>query len=289
MIMSYELEKRYLKKDGNVNEKALWKDAVDLPKSANSFEDYIKQFGTYNVYKKNIGKINIEVDVGKAFNHLTNNTYLEDRHYISGALYETINNPLIIIKNNKGYTLYKPFKEGEQTLHLTSLHIDNNGIANFKTFYEVNGLNKIKVIIKTPEVNVKFFAHLDGHINEETSKPQILPKTSPQNVGNLNDKEIIPKNNNLVKFDVEYTAGNLYTDLEAMETFKKEINDFWLRDYIKFDDRKTPERNIIYSQYLDTLRPHSDEYAGDLANASGKTNEDPNINQIIPKNNKKSS
>ena len=95
---------------------------------------------------------------------------------------------------------------------------------------------------------------------------------------------IIPKNNNFVKFDVEYAAGNLYTDLEAMEAFHEISSLKKVEEIIK-----TPERNIIYSQYLDTLRPHSDEYAGDLANASGKTNEDPNINQIIPKNNKKSS
>jgi len=170
-----------------------------LPPPIHSLVEFADQFGTRNRYLGKIGNLKFSLNVVGAFQHLINNTYFDDRSYISGAVFHVLHNPLIVVKKDDGYNFYKPFREGEQTVHLMSLHINNDGIAEMKTFYEISSLKKVEEIIKTPE------------------------------------------------------------------------------------------RNIIYSQYMGYTKPFPIENAGNLSNASGITNGDPNINQIIPKNNKKSS
>jgi antirestriction protein ArdC len=194
--MSWELEQMYLdRRTGRVKESALRKEAVDLPSPILSFSEIKEQFGTAGTYKTTVQGIPVKIDVGYAYNHLSpnNNTHFEDRTRISGALYETLHNPFLIVKTQKGFTFYKPFRDGDKTLHLTSLHIDEKGKAKYKTFYEVNNLKKILEIIKTPERNVKFFSHSSRNQKKETSKPSDAPDSSPVPVGNPNDKKIIHK------------------------------------------------------------------------------------------------
>lgn len=194
--MSWELEQMYLdRRTGRVKESALRKEAVDLPPPILSFSEIKEQFGTAGTYKTTVQGIPVKIDVGYAYNHLSpnNNTHFEDRTRISGALYETLHNPFLIVKTQKGFTFYKPFRDGDKTLHLTSLHIDEKGKAKYKTFYEVNNLKKILEIIKTPERNVKFFSHSSRNQKKETSKPSDAPDSSPVPVGNPNDKKIIHK------------------------------------------------------------------------------------------------
>lgn len=272
--------------DGKVNLENLQIVAKPLPKPM-SFSNFVEQFGTDKKTVIHSPISDVIIDVKSQYYKMK--TWKENRLHLSGVIKEIIEDPLLILNHKGAIKYYAPYVDKNNLVHILSITENKNNVDILKSNYEPFNLKTLeKLLLDIKEKDLLYVKYVKKDVGVETLIPAspTMPHCSYK-TNDISSTPIIPKNNNLVK--VEYTAGNLYTDLEAMEAFKKEINDFWLRDYIKFDDRKTPERNIIYSQYLDTLRPHSNEYAGDLANASGKTNEDPNINQIIPKNNKKSS
>jgi len=263
--VSYELEKKYLNKDGRVNEKALWKDAIDLPKPIHSLIEFSDKFGTRNNYQAQIGNVNFSLNISGAFKHLINNTYFEDRSYISGAVFDTLHNPLIVVKKDDGYRFYKPFREGEQTLHLMSLHINQNGVAEMKTFYEVGSLKKVGEILKTPERNIVYSQYTGYTRPHSIENAGNLSTTSGVMIGDPNIKTIIPQttkkvnqmhqNNNLD--EVHHSHGGLHKGYTKEDFVKQTIqrstispNEENIMAFIKLTNEDNPKLAVSVDNAL---------------------------------------
>ena len=97
---SMQLEKDFLSND-MVNLSALKNKAEPLPKALNEAE-FKAQFTNFKgknaIVKTPIG--NVSVDIDRAWNHLTENTYLKDRREFSGAFFETLTNPLFVVRQD---------------------------------------------------------------------------------------------------------------------------------------------------------------------------------------------
>lgn len=189
------LEERYIK-NNMVDEKKLRSDADELPTSIKSYQEFKSNFigsyeskGTYFV-KTPIG--DVKVDPKYAYGHFVDNTHFNDRGYISGAFVDTLKDPLFVVEKKYGdkinQVFYKPYKKGDDTYHLASFSINENGLMH-KTFYELDNLGKVKGLIKSLDKDLKYFKHS----NLEGSTEQLSPSKSAIS-------EIIPQK---TKTDVE--------------------------------------------------------------------------------------
>lgn len=174
------LEERYIK-NNMVDEKKLRSDADELPTSIKSYQEFKSNFmgsyeskGTYFV-ETPIGAV--KVDPKYAYGHFVDNTHFNDRGYISGAFVDTLKDPLFVVEKKYGdkinQVFYKPYKKGDDTYHLASFSINENGLMH-KTFYELDNLGKVKGLIKSLDKDLKYFKHS----NLEGSTEQLSPSKS---------------------------------------------------------------------------------------------------------------
>ncbi|WP_096013520.1 PBECR2 nuclease fold domain-containing protein [Campylobacter lanienae] len=191
MSASMELEKDLLTSQGRVNTNALLKNASKMPKplSRDEFEAQFNANISGDSYVKTpIG--DIKVNVKKAWEHFNKNTYNQDRSDLSGAFIHTLQDPLFIVKQNwkptasphtmgqsiaksqnakrlmddrqqeiitQSTIFFKPFSDENGGKYLASFAIDKNGELIQKTFYDIDSLEKIKKMIRTPENNVLYY------------------------------------------------------------------------------------------------------------------------------------
>ncbi|MDD5786160.1 LPD23 domain-containing protein, partial [Campylobacter lanienae] len=191
MSASMELEKDLLTSQGRVNTNALLKNASKMPKPL-SRDEFKVQFNANisgdSYVKTPIG--DIKVNVKKAWEHFNKNTYNQDRSDLSGAFIHTLQDPLFIVKQNwkptaspntmgqsiaksqnakrlmddrqqeiitQSTIFFKPFSDENGGKYLASFAIDKNGELIQKTFYDIDSLEKIKKMIRTPENNVLYY------------------------------------------------------------------------------------------------------------------------------------
>lgn len=191
MSASMELEKDLLTSQGRVNTNALLKNASKMPKAL-SRDEFEAQFNANisgdSYVKTPIG--DIKVNVEKAWEHFKKNTYNQDRSDLSGAFIHTLQDPLFIVKQNwkptasphtmgqsiaksqnakrlmddrqqeiitQSTIFFKPFSDENGGKYLASFAIDKNGELIQKTFYDIDSLEKIKKMIRTPENNVLYY------------------------------------------------------------------------------------------------------------------------------------
>lgn len=158
-----ELENRYIKND-KVLESELMKDAFELPKPIKTYKEFTSMLSKKdNEYfiKTPVGDISL--DARYTFSHFTDNTHFDDRGYISGAFLETLADPLFVVaKKHKGkenLVFYKPFKDEKGKYHLASFTIDDE----YKTFFELDNLGKVKGLIKSSEKDMRYFKHSQAY------------------------------------------------------------------------------------------------------------------------------
>lgn len=191
MSASMELEKDLLTSQGRVITNALLKNASKMPKAL-SRDEFEAQFNANisgdSYVKTPIG--DIKVNVEKAWEHFKKNTYNQDRSDLSGAFIHTLQDPLFIVKQNwkptasphtmgqsiaksqnakrlmddrqreiitQSTIFFKPFSDENGGKYLASFAIDKNGELIQKTFYDIDSLEKIKKMIRTPENNVLYY------------------------------------------------------------------------------------------------------------------------------------
>lgn len=191
MSASMELEKDLLTSQGRVNTNALLKNASKMPKPL-SRDEFKAQFNANisgdSYVKTPIGVM--KVNVKKAWEHFKKNTYNQDRSDLSGAFIHTLQDPLFIVKQNwkptaspntmgqsiaksqnakrlmddrqreiitQSTIFFKPFSDENGGKYLASFAIDKNGELIQKTFYDIDSLEKIKKMIRTPENNVLYY------------------------------------------------------------------------------------------------------------------------------------
>lgn len=105
-----------------------------------------------------------------------------------------------------------------------SLHINQNGVAEMKTFYEVGSLKKVGEIIKTPERNIVYSQYTGYTRPHSIENAGNLSTTSGVMIGDPNIKTIIPQNTKNVKqniFDeVHHSHDGLHKDYQQTKSSK---------------------------------------------------------------------
>ncbi len=160
--MSFQAEKRYINKSNDrVKENVLRKDAIDLPSKIKTFKDFKKLFNDKRHYEYTYLGYKILLDVNYAFNHFEHNTYNDYRRNLSGALYDLLHYPLLVVteQNKQTLTFYKPYKNENDVFHMLMFQAlqGSDGIYRFKTIYQASSISKVKRIIKATDGNIIFF------------------------------------------------------------------------------------------------------------------------------------
>ena len=166
--MSIQAEKRYINKRNNqLRRNILLQDSTPLPKRLRNWKSFKSVFNNENFYQYSFLKYHILVDVRYAFRHFNQNTYNERRDHLNGTLYETLCDPLIVVKtdnrldNTKKLTFYKPFRKQDDLLHMLMFQAtkDKDDIYRFKTIYEAGSLDKVDKIIRATDYSTIYFKY----------------------------------------------------------------------------------------------------------------------------------
>jgi len=209
---AFALESKYLnKKSDRVLENELFKEAVELPKPIESYQDFKNGFNfdyesRYYYVDTPVGQV--RANPSKTFAHLTHNTHFQDRSFISGAFFETLKDPLFVVKkpykNDWNIVFYKPFKDEKGRYHLASFAVDKNGEVIHKTFFEMDNLSKLKELIKVPDNNLLYYKHS----NQPAKSPDYTSHSHGVEKSAYSD-EIISQKSNLFDASME---GNFFTN-----------------------------------------------------------------------------
>ena len=188
-----ELEDKYLNKSSDrVLENEIMKDASELPKPL-SFQEFKNMFNTREWTKVKTPIGDVSFNVSKIYKHFTDNTYFQDRAWLTGAFKDALEEPLFVIKNpiKKQIEYYKPYKDENGLVHYVGIVKDNNG--NLKQITSFNkDIGSIKNMIKATDGNLMYFKHSDhtkngiGKNNANTSALNKWEKSGAD--------EIIPQN-----------------------------------------------------------------------------------------------
>ena len=205
------LEAKYLSRGyggERVNESALMREAATLPKPVKSYQEFKKNFGwdhesKYYYIDTPIGQV--KSNPSRSWRHLTDNSHYDNRGYISGAFFETMKDPLFIVKKpyDGGWStvFYKPFKDEKGKYHLGAFAVGDNGELVQKTFYEIGGLKKIKDLIKVPDSHMLYYKYGDQPgVHLQTADSETSHIGNVEKAGATND--IIPRDDGGVKIGV---------------------------------------------------------------------------------------
>ncbi len=160
--MARDLEDKYIE-NGLVNEKILYDEADNLPYPLKE-NDFMTQF---KIAKNGVAKIKtvigeVKIKPKYVYEHFTDNTHLQDRMQYSGAFLSTIKEPLFVVKSKYGNketkVFYKPFKKGDDVLHMAGYFIDKKGNIVNSTFFDIKP-NKLKKYIETEEKNLEYYRY----------------------------------------------------------------------------------------------------------------------------------
>lgn len=267
MSASMELEKDLLTSQGRVNTNALLKNASKMPKAL-SRDEFEAQFNANisgdSYVKTPIG--DIKVNVKKAWEHFKKNTYNQDRSDLSGAFIHTLQDPLFIVKQNwkptasphtmgqsiaksqnakrlmddrqqeiitQSTIFFKPFSDENGGKYLASFAIDKNGELIQKTFYDIDSLEKIKKMIRTPENNVLYYKNARNQtMGYKDAEAGMRESFSPELKASYDMRDKLLKSTNEVraslskkgKAELEKLAGNkdskLSRDAQIMKTLE---------------------------------------------------------------------
>ncbi|MCI7023770.1 MAG: hypothetical protein MR964_06080 [Campylobacter sp.] len=267
MSASMELEKDLLTSQGRVNTNALLKNASKMPKAL-SRDEFEAQFNANisgdSYVKTPIG--DIKVNVEKAWEHFKKNTYNQDRSDLSGAFIHTLQDPLFIVKQNwkptasphtmgqsiaksqnakrlmddrqqeiitQSTIFFKPFSDENGGKYLASFAIDKNGELIQKTFYDIDSLEKIKKMIRTPENNVLYYKNARNQtMGYKDAEAGMRESFSPELKASYDMRDKLLKSTNEVraslskkgKAELEKLAGSkdskLSRDAQIMKTLE---------------------------------------------------------------------
>ena len=163
------LESRYLnKRSDRVLENRLLQDAEPLPEPK-SFNEFVRDFGTSGWAKVKTPIGSVSIDVRSAYRHFTENTYHQDRKWLTGAMMKTLEDPLFIIKNpeKKQIEFYRPFKGDDGAIHYVGIAKGEDGNLRYVTSFDKD-IGQIKRMVKTPDRNLLYFKHSRFAKNGET-------------------------------------------------------------------------------------------------------------------------
>ena len=125
----------------------------------------------------------------------------DDRSYISGAFFETMNDPLFVVKKpyKGGWNtiFYKPFMDAGGKYHLGAFAVNESGVLVHKTFFKIDNLSKTKELIKVPDSHLLY----EKHPNQPTTTGS-PDYTSHTNGMEKDAEKIIPKDDSGVKLGV---------------------------------------------------------------------------------------
>lgn len=163
--MSQKAKQRYINPiDNRINLQALKKDATSLPQRHRTWKEFKDSFNSGRHYNCEFMNYKIHIDLDYAFKHFNDNTYSERRDNLNGTLLETLNNPLIVVKEvyegKNSLVFYKPFINDSEILHLTmhkAVENKETGVYTFKTIFEVTSLHKVHNIINALDLNTIYF------------------------------------------------------------------------------------------------------------------------------------
>jgi hypothetical protein len=166
--VSFKAENRYInKRNSQLRKNILFQDSTPLPKRLRSWKSFKSVFNNENFYEYSFLKYHILVDVRYAFRHFNQNTYNERRDHLNGTLYDTLCDPLIVVKidnhldNTKKLTFYKPFRSQDDILHMLMFQATKgkDDIYRFKTIYEAGSLDKVDKIIRATDYSTIYFKY----------------------------------------------------------------------------------------------------------------------------------
>ncbi|MDE7317815.1 MAG: hypothetical protein K2N12_08840 [Helicobacter sp.] len=188
--MSQKLESAYLKDTRRIDTEALDRHAVALPKALDE-QQFMAQAKTDSQgiarVETPIGEINVHMK--GAWNHMNRgNTYQKDRNYSSGALFDTLTDPLFVVKqkyidraklsanakenaNSKlvhpkdnesipqdSYIFFKPYKDSNGAKYLAAFALDIHGNLTNTTFFSPN-MSKIRQWIQSHDDDLLYYKY----------------------------------------------------------------------------------------------------------------------------------
>lgn len=187
---SQKLESAYLKDTHRIDTEALDRHAMALPKALDE-QQFMAQAKTDSQgiarVETPIGEINVHMK--GAWNHMNRgNTYQKDRNYSSGALFDTLTDPLFVVKqkyidraklsanakenaNSKlvhpkdnesipqdSYIFFKPYKDSNGAKYLAAFALDIHGNLTNTTFFSPN-MSKIRQWIQSHDDDLLYYKY----------------------------------------------------------------------------------------------------------------------------------
>ncbi|MDE7255325.1 MAG: hypothetical protein K2N54_04010, partial [Helicobacter sp.] len=187
---SQKLESAYLKDTRRIDTEALDRHAMPPPKALDE-QQFMAQAKTDSQgiarVETPIGEINVHMK--GAWNHMNGgNTYQKDRNYSSGALFDTLTDPLFVVKqkyidraklsanakenaNSKlvhpkdnesipqdSYIFFKPYKDSNGAKYLAAFALDIHGNLTNTTFFSPN-MSKIRQWIQSHDDNLLYYKY----------------------------------------------------------------------------------------------------------------------------------
>ncbi|MGB3988540.1 MAG: hypothetical protein WBK67_02485, partial [Minisyncoccales bacterium] len=184
------LEDKYLDKNGRVLESKLIADASDLPKPMNK-SAFAKQFSTSKEVTLKTPTGDVSFNVANVYKHFTDNTYFNDRYWLTGAFKDALENPLFVVNNpiKKQIEYYKPFKDAKGLVHYVGIIKGEDGNFRQITAFDKDA-KQIEAMMKGTEGNLLYYKGKPPVTQESvinTSTTQSMSKEKEAS------KEIVPQ------------------------------------------------------------------------------------------------
>lgn len=202
--------------------------AKPLPKPV-SFKKFAEQFGTDKKTVIHSPISDVVIDVKSQYYKMK--TWKENRLKISGAIKETIEDPLLIISHKGAIKYYAPFIDKNNLAHVLSITENENGVDILKSNFEPFRLNTLAKLLSVNGKDILYIKDID--LTKERSEANSIKAEDPSspiiNIGGSHTSEnIIPK----ISSDVK-SKNNLD---EAQEVgLHKDYNE----DFVKTFNKKT--------------------------------------------------
>lgn len=177
--------------DGKVNLENLQIVAKPLPKPM-GFEEFHRQFETKGNTLIKSPVRDVKINVKSQYYKLLN--WKENRFNISGAIKETIEDPLLIVNHKGAIKYYAPYVDKNNLVHIVSVTETKNGIDILKSNYEPFNLKRLSDLLNVEKRDLLYIKD----VGEEIAIPvaPTLPShsnNSYQAAESIASKKIISK------------------------------------------------------------------------------------------------
>lgn len=157
-----ELERRFVDGDKLMLD-VIEQESTRLPsaiKSSQELKAHLSKHNGHHVAISPVGKVCISTHY--AFKHLMTNSNDQNRQYLSGAMIETLKDPLFVVELERdgmpNIAFYKPFKRKEKLLHIVCFASkDDYGNLFYKTCFEISNVaGKITRMLRVKEDKILY-------------------------------------------------------------------------------------------------------------------------------------